>query len=65
MDGKTDDEKQQLQENPQIWNVHIVLNVLHSLIVKSNINAQLEVRPARSCVPCLLSPPTRLGFVGA
>jgi translation initiation factor 3 subunit L len=43
VEGKTEGEKQQLQDNPQMWNVHIVLNVLHSLIVKSNINAQLEV----------------------
>lgn len=28
---------------PQIWNVHSVLNVLHSLVEKSNINRQLEV----------------------
>lgn len=27
----------------QIWNVHSVLNVLHSLVDKSNINAQLEM----------------------
>eukprot|EP00121_Abeoforma_whisleri_P009264 Awhi_evm1s8518 len=29
-------------EEGQKWNVHIVLNVLHSLIEKSNINAQLK-----------------------
>ncbi|XP_063931496.1 eukaryotic translation initiation factor 3 subunit L-like [Zophobas morio] len=28
--------------SPQQWNVHIVLNVLHSLVEKSNINAQLQ-----------------------
>ena len=28
----------------QVWNVHSVLNVLHSLVDKSNINKQLEVR---------------------
>ncbi len=27
----------------QIWNVHSVLNVLHSLVEKSNINKQLDV----------------------
>ena len=27
----------------QIWNVHSVLNVLHSLVEKSSINRQLEV----------------------
>jgi translation initiation factor 3 subunit L len=26
-----------------VWNVHSVLNVLHSLVDKSNINRQLEV----------------------
>lgn len=34
---------QSLRENPKIWNVHSVLNVLHSLVDKSNINQQLEV----------------------
>ncbi|XP_067950431.1 eukaryotic translation initiation factor 3 subunit L-like [Watersipora subatra] len=32
-----------LRSNPKIWNVHSVLNVLHSLVEKSNINQQLEV----------------------
>ena len=32
----------------QVWNVHSVLNVLHSLVDKSNINKQLEVR-SNSC----------------
>ncbi|XP_045214078.1 eukaryotic translation initiation factor 3 subunit L-like isoform X1 [Mercenaria mercenaria] len=32
-----------LRNNPKIWNVHSVLNVLHSLVEKSNINRQLEV----------------------
>ena len=27
----------------QVWNVHSVLNVLHSLVDKSCINAQLKV----------------------
>lgn len=31
------------QEHPKMWNVHSVLNVLHSLVQKSNINEQLEV----------------------
>ena len=26
----------------QIWNIHSVLNVLHSLVEKSNINEQLK-----------------------
>lgn len=29
--------------HPKMWNVHSVLNVLHSLVQKSNINQQLEV----------------------
>lgn len=32
-----------LKSNPTVWNVHSVLNVLHSLVDKSNINMQLEV----------------------
>jgi len=33
----------QIRNNPTIWNVHSVLNVLHSLVDKSHINPQLEV----------------------
>ncbi|KAH9491887.1 Eukaryotic translation initiation factor 3 subunit L [Bulinus truncatus] len=40
---KTEDEIELLRANPKIWNVHSVLNVLHSLVEKSNINKQLEV----------------------
>jgi len=40
--NKTEEELSVLQNNPRLWNVHIVLNVLHSLIDKSNINEQLE-----------------------
>ncbi|KAL5019120.1 hypothetical protein ScPMuIL_004842 [Solemya velum] len=40
---KTDDELDILKKNPKIWNVHSVLNVLHSLVEKSSINRQLEV----------------------
>ena len=32
-----------IRANPTIWNVHSVLNVLHSLVEKSHINPQLEV----------------------
>ncbi|KAK7002945.1 eukaryotic translation initiation factor 3 subunit L, partial [Biomphalaria glabrata] len=39
----TEDEIELLKSNPKIWNVHSVLNVLHSLVEKSNINKQLEV----------------------
>lgn len=31
-----------LRDNPKIWNVHSVLNVLHSLVEKSQINEQLK-----------------------
>jgi translation initiation factor 3 subunit L len=40
---KTEEETDTLRRNPKIWNVHSVLNVLHSLVEKSNINRQLEV----------------------
>ncbi|KAG2463479.1 EIF3L factor, partial [Polypterus senegalus] len=40
---KSEDEIEFLRNNPKIWNVHSVLNVLHSLVDKSNINRQLEV----------------------
>lgn len=40
---KSEDEIEVLRTNPKIWNVHSVLNVLHSLVEKSNINRQLEV----------------------
>ena len=40
---KNDEEIGMLRSNPKIWNVHSVLNVLHSLVDKSNINQQLEV----------------------
>jgi len=32
-----------LKQNQDVWNVHSVLNVLHALVSKSNINKQLEV----------------------
>lgn len=40
---KDDNEIKGLRGSPKIWNVHSVLNVLHSLVEKSNINRQLEV----------------------
>uniref|UniRef100_A0A4W4GPA3 Eukaryotic translation initiation factor 3 subunit L n=1 Tax=Electrophorus electricus TaxID=8005 RepID=A0A4W4GPA3_ELEEL len=40
---KSEEEIEFLRSNPKIWNVHSVLNVLHSLVDKSNINRQLEV----------------------
>eukprot|EP00051_Salpingoeca_urceolata_P000783 m.36058 g.36058 ORF g.36058 m.36058 type:complete len:536 (-) comp10984_c0_seq1:29-1636(-) len=41
LSDKTPEEIDLLRSSPQIWNVHIVLNVLHSLINKSNVNEQL------------------------
>ncbi|PIK61088.1 putative eukaryotic translation initiation factor 3 subunit L, partial [Apostichopus japonicus] len=41
--NKTNEELLFLRQNPKVWNVHSVLNVLHSLVDKSNINAQLEM----------------------
>merc|ERR1712117_862731 len=43
---KTEDEIDNLKRNPKVWNVHGVLNVLHSTVDKSNINKQLEVYAA-------------------
>jgi len=40
---RSDAEIDSLRANPKIWNVHSVLNVLHSLVDKSNINRQLDV----------------------
>jgi len=37
------DEIHQLKQTHQVWNVHSVLNVLHALVAKSNINKQLEL----------------------
>lgn len=37
------EEIQLLKANHDVWNVHSVLNVLHALVSKSNINKQLEV----------------------
>lgn len=39
---KSESEIDMLRDNQQIWNVHSVLNVLHSLVDKSCINEQLE-----------------------
>jgi len=39
---KPDNEIEVLRNNPKIWNIHSVLNVLHSLVDKSKINEQLE-----------------------
>jgi translation initiation factor 3 subunit L len=39
---RTAEEILSLKENHKMWNIHSVLNVLYSLIAKSNINPQLE-----------------------
>ena len=39
--GKDKDEIDEISQRPSTWNVHIVLNVLHKLIEKSNINEQV------------------------
>ncbi|CAK8684191.1 eukaryotic translation initiation factor 3 subunit L-like [Clavelina lepadiformis] len=39
---KSENEIEILRSNPKIWNIHSVLNVLHSLVDKSKINEQLE-----------------------
>lgn len=40
---KSQDEIDMLASNNEVWNVLLVLNVLHSFINKSNIKLQLEV----------------------
>lgn len=54
---KSEEEIDFLRSNPKIWNVHSVLNVLHSLVDKSNINRQLEVYTSggECCLPSVLS----------
>jgi translation initiation factor 3 subunit L len=39
--NKSEDELTMLGENPQIWSCYSVLNVLYSLVQKSQINEQL------------------------
>lgn len=51
---KSEEEIEFLRNNPKIWNVHSVLNVLHSLVDKSNINRQLEVYTSGGKEECLL-----------
>ncbi|XP_039260947.2 eukaryotic translation initiation factor 3 subunit L-like [Styela clava] len=41
MSKKTEEDIEILKSSPKIWNVHSVLNVLHSLVDKSRINEQL------------------------
>jgi len=39
---KSSEEIDVIRNNPKIWNIHSVLNVLHSLVEKSKINEQLK-----------------------
>ena len=39
--SRSTDEIQQLKENSKVWNIHSMLNVLYSLVEKSNINKQV------------------------
>lgn len=39
--GQNEDEKQLLRDNPQTWGCYSVLNVLYSLIQRSQMNEQL------------------------
>ena len=41
--ARSTDEIVSLKENQKIWNIHSVLNVLYSLVAKSNINQQVCV----------------------
>lgn len=38
----SDHELEFIRQNQKMWNIHSVLNVLHSLVDKSNINSQLK-----------------------
>ena len=40
--ARTSEEIQTLKESPKIWNIHSILNVLYSLVDKSNINKQVS-----------------------
>jgi len=46
LDKKTNEELEILKGNPRTWDVLQVLNVLHSMVDKSNINKQLEMYSA-------------------
>ncbi|UYV80963.1 EIF3L [Cordylochernes scorpioides] len=43
MEKLSEDDLMKFHNSPKVWNVHSVLNVLHTLVDKSNINQQLEV----------------------
>lgn len=41
MKGGNEDDRQMLRDNPQTWGCYSVLNVLYSLIQRSQMNEQL------------------------
>ena len=40
--SRSSEEIQQLRDMPNMWNIHSMLNVLYSLVEKSNINKQVN-----------------------
>ena len=43
LNSRTPEEILGLKENQKMWNIHSVLNVLYSLVAKSNINQQVQI----------------------
>ena len=41
--SRSSEEIQRLKETPTMWNIHSMINVLYSLVDKSNINKQVCV----------------------
>jgi translation initiation factor 3 subunit L len=41
--SRTAEEIEHLKSQPRVWDVHSIMNILYSLVEKSNINRQLEV----------------------
>ena len=41
--SRSSEEIQLLKDNPKVWSVHGVLNVLYALVDKSNINKQVDL----------------------
>ena len=52
LEDRTDAEIEMLKEKPAMWNVHSVLNILHSLIEKSQIQEQLIAMRNGTDVAC-------------
>ena len=40
--SRSSEEIQKLKDTPNVWNIHSMINVLYSLVDKSNINKQVE-----------------------